>query len=303
MLAAAATESRAFPTFAYDPSAGPNWATRFDLTDNPQVTADWPVHRLDYEDQALQRQAEDISFTYVDFAACDRRYSHHCQTSPQAEWREQMAPASECLKLPPDTNGVRQPYVLTIGPDDELRRTVVDEKIMAAARRCNDAWRQLQELAGINNSHATQLLARARAAWEAEHAREAPAVLEGEANATPQAATAPTAPIGVVAQVVAQVAAEAPETADDAEPAGGGDGPSIETARCTTCNECTQINNRIFVYNDNMQAYIADPRAGTFREIVEAAESCQVSIIHPGKPLNPSEPNLDDLIARAEPFN
>ena len=52
-----------------------------------------------------------------------------------------------------------------------------------------------------------------------------------------------------------------------------------------------------------MQAYIADPEGGTFREIVEAAESCQVSIIHPGKPLNPNEPNLDDLIARAESFN
>jgi hypothetical protein len=52
-----------------------------------------------------------------------------------------------------------------------------------------------------------------------------------------------------------------------------------------------------------MQAEIADPDGGTYREIVEAAESCQVSIIHPGKPRNPDEPNLEDLIARAEPFN
>jgi hypothetical protein len=52
-----------------------------------------------------------------------------------------------------------------------------------------------------------------------------------------------------------------------------------------------------------MQAYIADPDAGTFRQIVEAAESCQVSIIHPGQPREPNEPNLEDLTARAEPFN
>jgi hypothetical protein len=51
-----------------------------------------------------------------------------------------------------------------------------------------------------------------------------------------------------------------------------------------------------------MQAHIADPDAGTYRQMVEAAESCQVSIIHPGKPRNPSEANLPDLIARAEPF-
>ena len=77
----------------------------------------------------------------------------------------------------------------------------------------------------------------------------------------------------------------------------------LSDLRCTTCNECTQINNRIFVYNDDMQAEIVDPDAGTYREMVEAAESCQVSIIHPGQPRNPDEPNLEDLIARAESFN
>jgi hypothetical protein len=51
-----------------------------------------------------------------------------------------------------------------------------------------------------------------------------------------------------------------------------------------------------------MRAYIADPDAGTFRELVEAAETCQVAIIHPGKPRNPDEAGLEELIKRAEPF-
>jgi hypothetical protein len=58
----------------------------------------------------------------------------------------------------------------------------------------------------------------------------------------------------------------------------------------------------MFVYNDNKQAYIKDANAGTFRQLVEAAETCQVAIIHPGKPRNPNEPGLDELIKRAEPF-
>ena len=41
----------------------------------------------------------------------------------------------------------------------------------------------------------------------------------------------------------------------------------------------------MFLYNENKQAYIGDLKAGTYRQLVEAAESCQVSIIHPGKPL------------------
>jgi hypothetical protein len=58
----------------------------------------------------------------------------------------------------------------------------------------------------------------------------------------------------------------------------------------------------MFAYNPDMQAYIADLSAGTYRELVEAAETCQVAIIHPGKPGNSDEPGLDELLARAEPF-
>jgi hypothetical protein len=42
--------------------------------------------------------------------------------------------------------------------------------------------------------------------------------------------------------------------------------------------------------------------AGTYRQLVEAAESCQVSVIHPGKPRNPKEAGLDELLKRAELF-
>ena len=80
------------------------------------------------------------------------------------------------------------------------------------------------------------------------------------------------------------------------------DDPYIETARCTTCNECTQINDKMFGYDANKQASIINPDAGTYRQLVEAAENCQVSIIHPGKPRNPNEPDLDELKKRAEPF-
>ena len=78
--------------------------------------------------------------------------------------------------------------------------------------------------------------------------------------------------------------------------------PYIETARCTTCDECININNRMFAYDDNKQAYIADPGAGTFRELVQAAERCTAAIIHPGDPPDPDEPDLEKWVKRAEPF-
>jgi hypothetical protein len=58
----------------------------------------------------------------------------------------------------------------------------------------------------------------------------------------------------------------------------------------------------MFKYNQNKQAYIADLSAGTYAQLVAAAESCQVAIIHPGKPKNPDEPGLATLLERAEAF-
>jgi ferredoxin len=88
----------------------------------------------------------------------------------------------------------------------------------------------------------------------------------------------------------------------EAEPERSPDEAYIETVRCASCNECININNKMFVYDDNKQAYIADINAGTYAQLVEAAESCQVAVIHPGKPRNPNEPGLDELLKRAEPF-
>jgi len=79
--------------------------------------------------------------------------------------------------------------------------------------------------------------------------------------------------------------------------------PYIDTARCTTCNECTNLNGKMFAYNEVKQAYFKDPKAGTFQQMVLAAERCPVAIIHPGTPLNPKEKDLPKWIKRAEKFN
>ncbi|MCI4429097.1 MAG: hypothetical protein JHC40_08020 [Burkholderiales bacterium] len=58
----------------------------------------------------------------------------------------------------------------------------------------------------------------------------------------------------------------------------------------------------MFGYDERKQAFIKDLGAGSYRQLVEAAESCQVAIIHPGKPRDPKEPGLEELLVRAEPF-
>ena len=77
----------------------------------------------------------------------------------------------------------------------------------------------------------------------------------------------------------------------------------IETARCTSCNDCTNLNSRMFAYDENKQAYIKDVHAGTSAQLVQAAEKCPAGIIHPGDPTNPKEKDLEKWVKRAEPFN
>lgn len=267
LKAAAALESRIFPAFTYDPSAGGNWAARFDIESNPQFENDWPVQRFEYEDREHQRKPNDVPFTLIDFVAIDSRYARHFAVASDRLPGSAMVSVDRFLNR---TGEEQVPFIFMVNDENMLVKVIADEKLVRAALRCRESWHSLQELGGIHNSHAERLLQRERQALQPEP--------EAPTQATP---------------AVAEPEPTAAVSSDD---------PWIETARCTTCNECTGINNRMFAYNENKQAYIKDPDAGTYRELVLAAESCQLAIIHPGKPRNPNEPGLEEWITRAEPF-
>jgi len=294
LVAAAATESRAFAALVYDPSAGGDWASRFRLEDNPQSEQDWPSHSLPFEDEAHQRASEKLAFTIVDFLACDRRYAAHFARVPRAAWNAHLVPVTERLARAPSEPTEPVPCLTMIDNEGVLHKVLVDMSMIEEARRCADMWRGLQELGGINNSHAARLVAEAREAWQAEVARERDA--RGSEPKPPQAAPSQAAP-----PEAAPAPVRAPEPSEP-EPERRSEEAYIDTPRCNSCNECIQINSKMFGLNKDKQAFILNLEAGTYRQLVEAAESCQVSIIHPGKPRNPSEPGLDELLKRAEPF-
>jgi len=282
LFAAAAMQSRAFPAFSYDAAAGSNWAERFSLENNPRPDADWPQETLDYADTALQRASESCAFTYADFMLCDPRQAAHFALVPRERWSAAMLPAADWLALDDPASARRVPYVLAVDKDDTLQRLVVDARVMQATRRCLLLWRRLQEHGGVHDSHAERLLAREKAAWAAD-----------AQTATPAAAAAPA---------VQSAAAPAPADTPVEAPTHTRDEAWIDTARCPSCNECQLINDRMFGYDERKQAYIKDLAAGSYRQLVEAAESCQVAIIHPGAPRDPKEAGLEDLLARAEAF-
>jgi len=153
-------------------------------------------------------------------------------------------------------------------------------------------------LRGSANDTVAQLLEKAEQ-WEGP-AFTAPVGMDLAGASASNAAS--VAPAAEALAAPPQAAAEADAAADEDEEDMGNE-PYIDTIRCTSCDECTGINNKMFAYNEEGLAYIKDPTAGTFKQLVMAAEACAPEIIHPGDPLNPDEKDLDKLIKRAEPYN
>ena len=299
LMAAAAGESRTFPCFVYDPAAGPDFASRFSLEGNPDPHIDWPRHELGYEGPQHDRRSLETACTLVDFVAADPRFTDRFACVGDSDEHGELVALDEFLKLDTKTAARKVPFAWLIDEENRLYRAAVDHRLVDAARRCRDNWRRLGELGGIDNSHARQALAAASAEWLQE--KEALLARAAETPAAPQAVSAKVSDASPAAATVEAAVAEM-KAEEAAAPAPDSDDPWIETVRCTTCNECTQINDRMFAYDADKRAYIADPDAGTYRELVEAAETCQVAIIHPGKPRNPDEPGLDALLERAAPF-
>jgi ferredoxin len=286
---ASAVESRAFPSFVYSPDRGADWASRFFLEGSPQCDQDWPEHRFSYEAPDGKQEIENLAYTCVDFLALDPRFQQHFVVVPRERWHANMIPVSKYLALKQDETLDKVPYVYLVDGQNRLHRVIVRRALLAFARKRLANWRNLQEQAGINNSHALRLLEqeRARLEEESQHA------VEGAETVQPATTEAPATEATPLEAAPAVEAVAAPDS----------DQAYIDTDLCTSCDDCIQRNAGMFAYDDVKQAYIKDVKAGTYREMVEAAENCPVCIIHPGKPLDSSEPNLDELQKRAVAFN
>ena len=282
------------------------------------------------------------AFTYADYGLLHPSCGGQLRRVPEALQAEELVPVAEALTAPEEDQSRLVPFVWAVDAAGESARYVVTRRLLAACRDRLDFWRTLQELAGVQNHYVLQAIAKVRAeadaatrealdAAETAHREETERVrrdasgevLEQLARAltsadpaelwssAPGAARKPVAPAAMsTTEASPRVEGEggvgaAPEEAapEPAPAAAVAEEPWIDTPLCTSCNDCRNINSVLFVYDDSKQAYIGDPHAGTFDELVRAAEKCPARCIHPGTPLDPNEPGLDELIKRAAPFN
>ena len=337
--AGAAVEGRAHPLFHYDPEAGGSWARRLDFTENPSPAEDWSPLSLDYKTDAGEKQTLSLAFTFADYALLEPRFASDFTPLPPGLASDDLLELSSYLDTVDSEEAHRRlPFVWGVNSEGELRRLLVSYRLVRCTRERVGFWRTLQDLAGVRNEYVQNAVARAEASAEAAFEDEKEQLLATHAEELAQLRnTASTeamhglaqmlldTDVGSLAEVtlssgsvaaptsapVVEPAAEsgatpetaAPEAPTEEEEEESFTEPWVDSVLCTSCNDCLTINDRVFVYDDNKQVYLADATAGTYKEIVEAAEKCPAECIHPGLPLDKSEPNLEALTQRAEPFN
>jgi ferredoxin len=327
LWSSAAVESRAFPGFIFNGKQGTDWGSRFNIIDNPQPQKNWPVYTVDIHDEAGQWETLEVPFTYADYKALNIKYDSEFKVVPRQYWTADLIDLAGYLDLNEKDQYSKIPCIWMVDEQNLIQKVAVSWEMLSMTFEKLDFWHFIQENGGVNSFHVHQALEqeKLRLQQEAEkqvielqesHARELAKVKDETASEAMERLTSLLLDLDTNAIIPSNPAAAAPVQVEDTpvveeqeaeqieeEESLSMDEPWLETPLCTTCNECTELNGMMFKYNADKMAYIADPKAGTYAQLVEAAEKCPVHIIHPGKPLNPDEPDLESLIKRAEKFN
>jgi len=329
-----ALESRAVPYMIYDPDAGSSLSERLNLEGNPELDQDWPTYELKYKDENGKDQVMELPMTIADWAATEFRFAKHFQRVKGTPEKE-LVLYHEYLKLDPEQAKGKAAFIYALTAKGQLEQYLVSEELVSLGKERIDFWNELREMSGdvvsdevrekISEEKEAEFEAQLdtlRAEYEAkieslkqsypqEVARRMAEALMGQGSnldsfvsavAAAPAVQAPAAPAPRPAPAPAP--APAPKAAE-AEAAGEEPGmlPWIEEDTCTACGDCLKVNSKLFAYGPSGKATVTDPKNGTFKDLVVAAERCPTGSIHPGEPVNKKEKNLDKLIPRAEPFN
>ncbi len=330
---AVAIEGRATPLFRYEPLAGDSWASRFALDGNPQPETIWPVHPFSCSRDGKEFTLE-LPFSFADAAALDSGFRNHFRVIPPSSWRENQVTFSEFMAA---GEGREIPYIWVLDEENHLQRALVGRELAMACLDRSRLWRIYQELGGIHNEYARRAEETARKETRKEadetikgleqaHASEVEKVRSEAGRETMErlarvlldldagalsfgspapgittAAPVPVLPVGPSAEPRAE--APPPEAVEEEEEEELTEDPFIDTDMCTSCDECTNINPIMFKYNGEKQAYLADVTAGTFAQLVLAAEVCPARIIHPGVPRKDDGSATAELLERAAKFN
>ncbi len=288
-----AVESRAYPLFRYDPDAGTTFEECCSIEGNPNLEDDWISWAVQYQDEAGKELHMEVPMTFADFAMTEGRFRKHFRKAPPETWNDAMVPLHEFLDLDAEEREDKFPFIWGVDGKNRLMRALVSQELVLSCEERRGFWRQLRGLVGLDHTFDEEMV---RNQAKAEIAQKLTSSLLALALGGTGA--------GVLADLTPSHGGNGTDVAPSGAPgaAAGWEPVWIESPECTACDECMNINPKMFAYNAQKQAIVLDPKAGPFRDIVKAAEKCTASCIHPGTPFNPTEKDLEKLVARAAKY-
>jgi len=282
-----AVESRAYPLIRYNPDKGILPEECFDLEGNPSMDQDWPSYTLRFQNEEGGEDKMEAPLTFADFAVTEARFRKQFRTVPPDAWNDNMILLAEYLKLAGDEREGKFPFIWAVNAKNRLVRVIPAEPIVRACDDRRNFWLLLKSMAGLQQQKLDeQTIRRIRAEFAQEFAAKLMLMIDGGTS---------TASAAVVEATAAAPAIAAPVNGQNAA--------WIESGLCTSCDECININPRIFAYDEQRHAYIKDAAGGPYKDLVRAAEKCTAQVIHPGQPLDPNEKDLPKLMQRAAKYN
>ncbi|MEM7550441.1 MAG: 2-oxoacid:acceptor oxidoreductase family protein [Bacteroidota bacterium] len=284
-----AVESRAYPVFKYNPDLGVKAKEAFDLSGNPDMDKLWPSYQLKYLENGREKFME-VAMTFADFAITEARFRKHFRKAPRDTWNENMIPLADFLEMSEDDRIGKFPFIWAVDQKQQLSRVIVAKPIVESCEERRDFWIMLKDIAGVETEQKEELDLEDKIRKE---------VVGKIAKGLMKMA-------GENGEGLADLALDASENQTDAQEtteAASSMSPWLETEECTSCDECIKINNKMFEYNTDKKAFIKDANAGSYADLVKAAEKCTAGVIHPGLPKDRNEKDIDKWISRGEKFN
>lgn len=269
--------SRAIPVYRYDPGLGASWPDRFALL-TPQCGAG----------------SADV-LTAAHAIAISRRFGSQFRLLPNLAWDAEQMELCEYLEKYNLRPPLAIPFLWVLDAEGNPQRAVITREAVNLCRERARSWKIYEELAAIRPASEGK---------PSEPADEDQARKEGAKQAIYRIAAMLTD--AQAAPVVRVESAAAPEITTEAAPEAAAEAtaePYIDSFLCTSCNDCMKINPRVFGYDANKQAYIADAGAGTFAELVKAAEGCPAGCIHPGMPRSGDKTATPRMVERAAKYS
>ena len=289
-------ESRSYPLFRYNPDKGKTPQECFELEGNPMMDEIWPKYTMNYLEGKRERAME-LPMTFADFAVSEVRFRKHFRKAPQDTWNENMVPLAEFLDMDADEREGKYPYIWAVDKQQHLMRLLVAEPIVQSCEERRDFWIMLKALAGVDKAPETIEDQTDKIKAEVVQNIAAGLMQLAGGNGSGLAALASLPPVAVKPAESETDGDTTTATATDAM------APWLETENCTACDECININPKIFQYNENKKAFIKDANAGPYSDIVKAAEKCTAQVIHPGLPADRNSKDIEKWIERGKKYN